>query len=73
MLFTRYEIRWYTHRCIYEGGNAMEYIYFDTLKQAEDYIKANPETCTSDEETQCGLYRVRLYSSYDVPELIREL
>lgn len=68
MYFTRYEIRWIIHRSFYEGGDTFEYIPFDTLEEAKRYIKEHMELCKGS-----GLYKVRLYSTYDIPELIKEL
>lgn len=73
MYFTRYEIRWYYRRCFYEGGDSMEYAPFDTLEQAKAYAKEHPHTCKSSGNCDCGIYKVKLFSTYDEPTLIEEL
>lgn len=73
MTFTRYEIRWYHHRCFYEGGDTMEYIPFDTLAQAERYAREHEQDCVSSGDCDCGIYKVVLHSTYDDPTLIEQL
>ena len=73
MYFTRYEIRWYYRRCFYEGGNTMEYTPFDTLSEARKYAKEHKDECKSFGNCECGIYKVKLYSTYDVETLIETL
>ena len=73
MCFKRYELRWYHYRCFYEGGTTFEYIPFDSLKQAQEYIHNNPDECHSDSDSDCGLYLVTLYPNDDTAELIKQL
>lgn len=73
MSFTRYEIRWYYRRCFYEGGDTMEYMPFDTRKEAEKYADEHKEECKSYGGCDCGIYKVKLYSDYDCPTLVKQL
>ena len=73
VMFIRYEIRWLFHRCFYEGGDTFEYIPFDTLKDAENYIIENKNKLHNNDADFVGLYKVGLFSNYDVPQLIRKL
>lgn len=73
MTFTRYEIRWIYHRCFYEGGDKMEYVPFDTLKQAREYARSKKDLCKSDSDCECGIYKVVLHSDYDEPTLVERL
>ena len=72
-MIRRYEIRWLYHRCFYEGGDTFEYVPFDTLKDAKDYIKKNKERILNYGADFVGLYLVTLFSNYDVPKLIKKL
>lgn len=73
MTFTRFEIRWYYRRCFYEGGDTMEYIPFDTLKEAQNYAEEHQDTCKSESGCDCGIYKVVLHSNYDEPTLVKQL
>ena len=73
MTFTRYEIRWYYHRSFYEGGTTMEYVPFDTLAQAREYIDTHRDECKSEGNCECGLYKVVLHSTYDEPTELETL
>lgn len=73
MHFVRYEIRWEYFRCFYEGGYSMEYQPFETLEQAEQYANEHKEICKSYGDCKCGIYKVVLYSDYDVPTLVKAL
>lgn len=68
MYFTRYEIRFE----YWEDGD-MEYIPFDTLSQAEEYIRTHKDTCKSAENVKCTLYKIKLYSTYETKEIIKTL
>lgn len=66
MYFTRYEIREYSHE-----DSDFTYTPFDTLAEARAYAKEH--NCSSTDTIKAGIYKVKLYSTYDTAELIEKL
>lgn len=71
MYFTRYEIRHEYRRNFYEGGDDFNYIPFDTLEDANEYIRTHRGELKATTGESIYLYKVRLYSNYDETELLK--
>lgn len=66
MCFTRYEIRVFFHE-----DNEFEYIPFDTLEQARKHAKEHGMHSTDNYDV--GIYKVKLYPTSEMVELVDKL
>lgn len=66
MYFTRYEIREYSYE-----DNDFTYTPFDTLAKARAYAKEH--NCSSTDTIFVGIYKIRLYPTYDMARLVEKL